>query len=410
MTDPDPSTNTSFVSTSLTTTVDVGVTKSVSAASIAPGDTVTYTITFTNAGPSYADGSQILDNLNTGNGGTQFGGYSTSIVSCTTTGGAVCPTLAGVTSTSGNDYPINTTIPVFPGGSAVTIVYTAAFTVGDPSGCSTSANPNVYNYGRIDAPISVTDTNFANTTVNLFTPANVRQCPQVDVGVTKSVDRSPIAPGDSANYTVTFTNTGPGAADGSSIYDNLNTYNAGSAMAGFDALFTSCTTTGGAVCPTLVDVHTASQSDTLLQASIATFPANSSITVTYAVTFRVGDPQRLLHRHPAQRVQLRPDRPARQRCGYQRFQHHRQPVHPRRRAPVPAGRRRSQQNRGPGQHRPWAIPRPTPSPSPTPGPVQPTVPPYSIPSTSTTAAAPSAGPAQRSPVAAPPAARSVPPH
>ena len=58
--DPDPDDNTAGATTAVTRDADLSVTKSVTPATVAPGGTLTYTITVTNNGPSTAT-SVVID-------------------------------------------------------------------------------------------------------------------------------------------------------------------------------------------------------------------------------------------------------------------------------------------------------------------------------------------------------------
>jgi len=282
-TDPDPSTNSSDVSTALTVRVDTAVTKSVDLPTITPGDSATYTLTYSNAGPSSADGAAIYDRLSAVSAGSEFSSMHIRFLGCTTSGGAVCPTLTDSDSPTNSAVVLQTSIPTFPGNSTVTITYKVTFDRG--SGCSASGNPLVYNSARVDPPRNTIETNTANQTFDLFTPANVTNCPRVDTTATKSVDLATISPGDTATYTLTFSNNESGSADGATIVDQLNRTNAGSAFNGTSVHFTGCTTTGGAVCPQLTDRVNAGNNSTVLQTVLPTFPGNSSVTITYEVTF-----------------------------------------------------------------------------------------------------------------------------
>ncbi len=64
--DPDTSNNSSTVQTPVNTAADIAVTKSVSPATAAVGDTVTFTVTATNNGPNQATGVVITDVLPAG--------------------------------------------------------------------------------------------------------------------------------------------------------------------------------------------------------------------------------------------------------------------------------------------------------------------------------------------------------
>ncbi|OII06783.1 hypothetical protein BIU89_12285 [Curtobacterium sp. MCBA15_005] len=145
------------------------------------------------------------------------------------------------------------------------------------------------NYASIAAPDGVADTNQNDNNAQVTTPADIPLCPQASVSVTKKTDATSIAPGGAAKYTVTYTNDGPQAADGATINDFLYTQNTGSAFSTYDATDFSCTTTGGAVCPDLNNsTGTSTSYGSTFTSTIPTFPANSTVTITYTDTFATG--------------------------------------------------------------------------------------------------------------------------
>lgn len=104
--------------------------------------------------------------------------------------------------------------------------------------------------------------------------ANATCPPQVAINKTSST-QGYVVPGSDVRYTVTVTNTGVVAADGSIVSDPL--------PAGIRSGSWTCTATGGASCP-------AGSGSLPLNQTIATFPASS--VVTYAITARVADDAR----------------------------------------------------------------------------------------------------------------------
>lgn len=82
------------------------------------GQTISYSVTATNNGPSAADGATVYDPI-------VAGLNCTAIASCTSTGGAVCPgslTLGGLQTSPG------LAIPTFPNGGSVTFVLSCQVT------------------------------------------------------------------------------------------------------------------------------------------------------------------------------------------------------------------------------------------------------------------------------------------
>ena len=89
-----------------------------------------------------------------------------------------------------------------------------------------------------------------------------------NLGITKTNGVSTLVAGSTTTYTITATNGGPSAADGTIVKDP--------AASGINCTSVTCGAAGGAICPAVSDVAT-------LQAAglvIPTFPANSTITFT----------------------------------------------------------------------------------------------------------------------------------
>ncbi|QMV73323.1 DUF11 domain-containing protein [Comamonas piscis] len=137
VTDPDMATNISVVSTAMSYKTDLAVTKTQSSNVFASGVPVTYTMTVQNNGPASADGANIRDNL------TNFANYmsgspydyltiTNTFVSCTASGGAICPASSNFNSQSatGIDYALfNTSVPTLPSGGLIIVVYTMTPTI-----------------------------------------------------------------------------------------------------------------------------------------------------------------------------------------------------------------------------------------------------------------------------------------
>src|SRR5207247_2081432 len=82
-TDPDPSNNTSNqVSTGVTRSADLSITKS-GPASVIAGNSITYTLTVHNGGPSNVASFTVTDALPSGLSGAQYCTYSAPATDCT---------------------------------------------------------------------------------------------------------------------------------------------------------------------------------------------------------------------------------------------------------------------------------------------------------------------------------------
>ncbi|WP_052337883.1 DUF11 domain-containing protein [Chloroflexus sp. Y-396-1] len=157
----------------------------------APGQTLTYTLTFTNTGAGAAHNITISDPLPTG----------VSYQSCDA--GA----LGGTCSASGGTVTFTLTNPLAAGGSA-SVTITGVVTAGGPATLTNTATLNYTDSANNPRPsVTASDT----TTV----PA------QPNIVLSKTDGVTTAAPGQSLTYTLTFTNTGAGAAHNIMISDVL---------------------------------------------------------------------------------------------------------------------------------------------------------------------------------------------
>ncbi len=179
--DPNPLNDSATITPVALNQTDVAIVKA-GPATVLAGGTIAYTLTVTNVGPAVAVGVSVAD-----------------------------PTPANLTfvSTAG---ACTTAFPCALGtmnvGEVRTI--TATYTVG-----------NVTNGTVVTNTAAVTsttpDTNPANNTASLATTVDTR----ADVGVTKTVAPTQVAPGQTVTYTVTARNNGPNAATGVVLTDQL---------------------------------------------------------------------------------------------------------------------------------------------------------------------------------------------
>jgi uncharacterized repeat protein (TIGR01451 family) len=224
-TDPSPANNSANVVVTPVASADVDVQKSGPADATA-GDTVTYSLSVTNHGPSEATDVSLDD-----------------------------PTPAGLTFLSA-DAPCASGFPCSIGTLAVgeTVSLTATYSV--PS----DATGTITNTATAASPTS--DPSPDNDSSTVTTPV----LRSADIDVHKTGPATVVANG-AISYSVVVTNHGPSDADGASFSDPLPT--------GVSAITASCAaTSGGAVCGT-VDV-----SGNTVTGTIATLPANASVTFT----------------------------------------------------------------------------------------------------------------------------------
>ncbi|MBK1442805.1 DUF11 domain-containing protein, partial [Parapedobacter sp. ISTM3] len=191
---PDPNPDcTQCETTPLTPTPEadietVKVTSTAGQATFVPGESVEYTITVANHGPSDATAVNVEDTAPAGTVITNW----TAVV---TTGAVTLPNASG----SGN---LNETIPVLPNGAVVTYTVT------------------------VQTPSDFTGTLVNAVTVTTPTPDPNPDCPQCEttpltpepeadietVKVTSTAGQATFVPGESVDYIITVTNHGPSDA------------------------------------------------------------------------------------------------------------------------------------------------------------------------------------------------------
>jgi uncharacterized repeat protein (TIGR01451 family) len=205
----------------------------------APGQTLTYTLTFTNTGPGAAYNIVISDTLPPG----------VSYQSCS------LGSLAGSCSESGGTVTFTLTNPLAAGANA-SVTVTVQVTTSGPTTLTNSATLT-YTDSANNArpPVTATDT----TTV----PA------QPNIVLSKTDGVSTAAPGQTLTYTLTFTNTGPGAAHNIVISDTLPS-GVSYQSCSLGSLVGSCSESGGTVNFTLTNPLAAG--------------ASASVTITVQVT------------------------------------------------------------------------------------------------------------------------------
>ncbi len=174
-------------------TADLSVTKSDGVVSATAGGSVTYTIVFSNAGPSTATGATAADT---------FPAACTSVTwTSVASGGATGNTASG----SGN---ISNSLNL-PAGSSVT--YTATCSI------SGAATGSLSNTATLTAPAGVTDptpgNNSATDTDGLGASA--------DLAISKTDGVTTATAGGSVTYTIVASNAGPSNATGAAVADTF---------------------------------------------------------------------------------------------------------------------------------------------------------------------------------------------
>ncbi len=189
--DFDTSNNSSDADVIVDPVFDVVVTKTVDDNTVKPTDTVTYTVTLTNDGPSTANGVVLSDVVPTG----------LTFVSGTMNGNDA--TLSGSTVS----FPAIDVIP----GAANAVTATLVFTV------------DALTTGEITNTATVPDMSAAgeNDITNNSDDAVITVSPDFDIVVDKTSDVTTVKPNDTVIYTVTLTNDGPSTANNVVLTDAI---------------------------------------------------------------------------------------------------------------------------------------------------------------------------------------------
>ncbi|WP_217602921.1 gliding motility-associated C-terminal domain-containing protein [Chitinophaga sp. GbtcB8] len=223
---------------------DLVTVKSTSATDYVPGQSVTYTITVTNNGPSDAADVNIIDNAPAG---TTISSWTAAV----TTGTVTLPTTSGT-------GDLNETIATLPNGAVVTYTVTVAI-------------PSNYNSNLVNtATVTSTTPDPVPACTGCTTPP-LSAAPKADLVTVKSTSATDYVPGQSVTYTITVTNNGPSDAADVNIIDNAP---AGTTISSW----TAAVTTGTVSLPSPSGTGD-------LNEIIATLP--NGAVVTYTVTVAI---------------------------------------------------------------------------------------------------------------------------
>ncbi|OYN96869.1 hypothetical protein CGZ96_11275 [Enemella evansiae] len=187
--DPDPSDNTSQVTTPVVATADLGVTKRVVSGGTVAGEPVSWEVTVRNDGPAPAVGVRLRDTLPSGVINPTLGVVPEG-VTCTITGNALDCTAAELAS-----------------GTAFSVTVTATV---DPA-----------TRGELTNAASVTsDTRDPDPADNTGTTTS-QVTGRSNVTVTKTASTQTATVGDQVRYTITATGSGPSTATGVTVSEQL---------------------------------------------------------------------------------------------------------------------------------------------------------------------------------------------
>ncbi|NTE21065.1 DUF11 domain-containing protein [Agrobacterium tumefaciens] len=181
VTDPTPGNNTATVTTPVTRTTDLSVTKVADKASIVAGESLKYTITITNNGLS-----------------TLLAGEAIGVKETLPTG------FSGLTYTAtGGTY--NAAASTFTLAAAMANGQSVSFTINGTVDANYNA-ATIVNTVVISAPTGVTDPTPGNNTATVSTP--VRR--SINLAVVKTADKTTVVAGENLVYTIRITNNGSG--------------------------------------------------------------------------------------------------------------------------------------------------------------------------------------------------------
>ncbi len=188
--DPDPDDNTAIVSTTVTPTADLVTTVTAGNPAPKPGDSVNYTVTVHNNGPSTATAPTVMFSPP----------KSLTNVSYSTDGGATWQT-----------WPGSAALSDLPNGGDAKLLLRAI-----------SVQNTEQTVEMVLATASgASDLNSANSTAGSSAPATPAPASTADLVTTMTADNPSPKPGDKITFTITVTNNGPAAAKAPTVKDTL---------------------------------------------------------------------------------------------------------------------------------------------------------------------------------------------
>lgn len=200
---------------------DVAVSKTNGQAEYRQGQAISYTVVASNPGPNAVANAVFTD--------PAVANFTAASVICgSATGGASCPTVTNTTVALMQGSGI--VIPGLPAAGSVTFTITGT--------TAAAATGNLVNTASLALPANRTESNPANNTA---TDTDTLATAAVSVTKTRAASGA-VRPGNAVTFSLLVANTGPSAADGTTISDPVVT--------GLNCTaISSCSATGGAVCP-----------------------------------------------------------------------------------------------------------------------------------------------------------------
>ena len=243
VTEVSPADNSATDSNTLTPRADLSISKTDGMTGALPGDTITYTIIASNAGPSAVAGAPIDDTIPPE--------LANVVWTCAPGPGAACGAPFGTGSIASTaDLAV---------GSNVTYTVTGDIV--------SSVTGTIANTATVSAPAGVNDPDPGNNAASDSTTVS----PLADVSISKTDGLTTVAAGTATTYTIVVTNPGPSALNDVAVTDSI--------PAILLAPTWTCVSTGGAAC---------APSGTGSINELLDMPAGSTATFTVTATVSAG--------------------------------------------------------------------------------------------------------------------------
>ncbi len=232
--------------TCCTAAADLSITKTDNQTSYYPGQSFTYTIVASNAGPSAVAGATVADAFPAD--------FQVVTWTCGASAGSSCGSAGG----AGN---INTTVDLPVGGSAT---FVATGTV------SLAAAGTLSNTATVTPPAGISDPVPGN---NSATDSDTRS-PAANLGITKTDGKTEYGPGETLTYTITVSNAGPDAVTGAAVNDTF--------PVDLTSVSWACVASAGSACGSPSGTGDIATTVDLLASGSATFTATTTAALTAA--------------------------------------------------------------------------------------------------------------------------------
>ena len=199
--------------------IDLSVTKSVSPATVVPGQNVTYTVVATNNGPFPRTGTAPIT--------------VTDAVPAAITGVAwTCSASAGSSCTASGSGSLSTTANLALGGTAT---YTITGTL------SSSFTGTLSNTATVTPPLGVPELSPLDNTATASSVA----APRADLSITKTDGVTTATPGTNVTYTIVVANAGPSSVTSAPVTDALPAGTAAGSWTCVPGVGATCGSAGG---------------------------------------------------------------------------------------------------------------------------------------------------------------------